>query len=43
MGLGFFIDLHLVVDEVLTVRQGHAIAHAVKAPNIAPCTTYWYT
>ena len=29
MGLGFFIDLHLVVDEVLTVRQGHAIAHAV--------------
>ena len=34
MGLGFFVDLHLVVDGELTVRQGHAIAHAVKTAII---------
>jgi len=30
MGLEYFVDLHLQVDGDLTVRQGHAIAHAVK-------------
>ena len=31
MGLEYFIDLHIEVDGSLTVREGHAIAHAVKA------------
>jgi cation diffusion facilitator family transporter len=30
MGLEFFVDLHVIVDGDLTVREGHRIAHAVK-------------
>jgi cation diffusion facilitator family transporter len=30
MGLDLFVDLHVEVDETLTVREGHTIAHAVK-------------
>jgi len=30
MGLEYFIDIHVQVDENLTVRQGHDIAHEVK-------------
>ncbi|MBC7920787.1 MAG: cation transporter [Ferruginibacter sp.] len=30
MGFEYFIDLHIVVDGNLTVREGHRIAHAVK-------------
>lgn len=29
-GLSHLVDIHVVVDETLTVRQGHEIAHAVK-------------
>jgi len=29
-GLGLFVDLHVVVDGRLTVREGHMIAHEVK-------------
>lgn len=31
MGFEFFADLHIVVDGNISVREGHAIAHAVKA------------
>ncbi|MBC6992343.1 cation diffusion facilitator family transporter [Hymenobacter sp. BT491] len=31
MGFEFFADLHVIVDGDLSVREGHAIAHAVKA------------
>ena len=31
MGFEYFVDLHIVVDGNLTVKQGHDIAHAVKA------------
>lgn len=30
MGLSFYVDLHVRVDESITVRQGHDIAHKVK-------------
>ena len=30
MGFEFFVDLHVIVDGDLTVREGHRIAHAVK-------------
>ncbi|MVM41689.1 cation diffusion facilitator family transporter [Spirosoma sp. HMF3257] len=30
-GFEYFIDLHVLVSGELTVREGHAIAHAVKA------------
>jgi cation diffusion facilitator family transporter len=30
MGLEFFVDLHVVVDGELSVREGHRIAHEVK-------------
>jgi cation diffusion facilitator family transporter len=30
MGLTYFVDLHVVVEESLTVRAGHSIAHDVK-------------
>jgi cation diffusion facilitator family transporter len=30
VGFSFYIDLHVVVDGKMTVREGHAIAHAVK-------------
>jgi divalent metal cation (Fe/Co/Zn/Cd) transporter len=29
-GLEYLVDIHVEVDPDLTVRQGHAIAHAVK-------------
>ena len=29
-GLGLFVDIHVVVDGALSVRQGHLIAHQVK-------------
>jgi len=29
-GLSHFVDIHVVVNPHLTVRQGHDIAHAVK-------------
>ena len=29
-GPWFFIEIHVLVDESLTVRQGHDIAHLVK-------------
>jgi cation diffusion facilitator family transporter len=31
MGLSFYVDLHIGVDETISVRDGHRIAHAVKA------------
>jgi len=31
MGFEFFADLHVIVDGTISVREGHAIAHAVKA------------
>ncbi|ACB74008.1 cation diffusion facilitator family transporter [Opitutus terrae PB90-1] len=34
-GLSHLIDIHVVVDETLTVRQGHEIAHAVKDALLA--------
>jgi cation diffusion facilitator family transporter len=30
MGLDYFVDLHVLVDGDLSVREGHNIAHAVK-------------
>ena len=36
MGLDYFVDLHVVVDGSLTVREGHLIGHNVKD---AVCTT----
>jgi cation diffusion facilitator family transporter len=30
MGFSFYVDLHVVVSGILTVREGHRIAHAVK-------------
>ena len=30
MGLSFYVDLHVRVDESITVREGHDIAHKVK-------------
>lgn len=34
-GFEYFVDLHVLVSGELTVREGHAIAHAVKAAIIA--------
>ncbi|TDN36901.1 cation transporter [Hymenobacter sp. UV11] len=31
MGFEFFADLHVIVDGTINVREGHDIAHAVKA------------
>ena len=31
MGFELFVDLHVLVDGDLSVREGHDIAHAVKA------------
>jgi cation diffusion facilitator family transporter len=31
MGLEFYVDLHIGVDETISVRAGHSIAHEVKA------------
>ncbi|WP_375436151.1 cation diffusion facilitator family transporter [uncultured Hymenobacter sp.] len=31
MGFEFFADLHIIVDGSISVREGHVIAHAVKA------------
>lgn len=31
MGFEYFVDLHIIVDGNLSVREGHDIAHAVKA------------
>jgi cation diffusion facilitator family transporter len=30
MGLRFYVDLHIGVNENISVREGHGIAHAVK-------------
>jgi len=30
MGLSCYVDLHIVVDGQLSVRDGHRIAHAVE-------------
>ena len=30
MGLEFYVDLHVGVDERISVRDGHDLAHAVK-------------
>ncbi|HUS05964.1 MAG TPA: cation transporter dimerization domain-containing protein, partial [Bryobacteraceae bacterium] len=30
MGFEYYVDLHVIVDSEITVRQGHAVAHAVK-------------
>ena len=30
MGVEFYVDMHVLVDGDLSVREGHAIAHAVK-------------
>jgi cation diffusion facilitator family transporter len=30
MGVEFYVDIHVLVDGELTVREGHTIAHAVK-------------
>ncbi|HWC88465.1 MAG TPA: cation diffusion facilitator family transporter [Pirellulales bacterium] len=34
-GLGYFIDIHVVVDGDITVRRGHAIGHEVKDALLA--------
>lgn len=34
-GLSHLVDIHVLVDESLTVRQGHDIAHAVKDALLA--------
>ena len=31
MGFEYFVDLHMLVDGGISVREGHAIAGAVKA------------
>jgi divalent metal cation (Fe/Co/Zn/Cd) transporter len=31
VGFRFFVELHLVVDGSLSVREGHSLAHTVKA------------
>jgi divalent metal cation (Fe/Co/Zn/Cd) transporter len=31
MGLSYYVDLHIVVDGKLSVREGHHIAHTVEA------------
>ena len=31
MGVEFYVDLHIGVDETISVRSGHTIAHQVKA------------
>jgi divalent metal cation (Fe/Co/Zn/Cd) transporter len=30
MGLSFYVDIHVGVNENISVREGHGIAHAVK-------------
>jgi divalent metal cation (Fe/Co/Zn/Cd) transporter len=30
MGLEFYVDLHVIVDGDISVREGHRIAHEVK-------------
>jgi len=30
MGFDFYVDLHVIVDENISVREGHAISHDVK-------------
>ena len=30
MGLSYYVDLHIVVNGQLTVREGHRIAHSVE-------------
>jgi divalent metal cation (Fe/Co/Zn/Cd) transporter len=30
MGLEFYVDLHVGVDETMSVRAGHDVAHRVK-------------
>lgn len=34
-GLYFLVDLHLIVDGQISVREGHEIAHAVKSEIVA--------
>jgi cation diffusion facilitator family transporter len=34
-GLGYFVDIHVVVDGEITVRRGHAIGHEVKDALLA--------
>ena len=29
-GFEFFVDIHIIVDGQMSVREGHDIAHAVK-------------
>ena len=29
-GMTFYVDLHIIVDKNLTVKQGHDIAHLLK-------------
>jgi len=31
MGFSFYVDLHIVVDGGLTVRQGHQLSHQVES------------
>lgn len=35
MGLSYYVDLHIVVDGRMTVREGHRIAHAVEDKVLA--------
>ena len=35
VGMRFFIDLHIEVDGTLTVKEGHSIAHRLKARLVA--------
>jgi Predicted Co/Zn/Cd cation transporters len=30
MGFDYYVDLHVIVDSDISVRQGHQVAHAVK-------------
>lgn len=30
MGFSFYVDLHIVVDGELTVREGHQLSHKVE-------------
>lgn len=37
-GLGMFVDIHVVVDGEISVREGHALSHAVKDRLLAGVT-----
>lgn len=36
MGQSYYVDLHIVVDGQLSVREGHRIAHSVEIVKTLP-------